>query len=88
VTVTRTVTVHQTGNGGFAGCVTPENPPNCVPPEDVSNPPTDFCETHDCIDNFDNGNGYAVQCNDGLWSMSGGESGACSYHQGESGYPQ
>jgi hypothetical protein len=34
-----------------------------------------------------NGNGYAVQCNDGQWSMSGGEQGACSYRRGESGYP-
>jgi hypothetical protein len=43
----------------------------------------DFCSTHSCIDNFDNGNGYIVQCADGMWSHSGGESGACSYHGGE-----
>jgi hypothetical protein len=45
---------------------------------------TDFCASHACIDNFDNGNGYIVQCNDGMWSQSGGLSGACSYHGGES----
>jgi hypothetical protein len=40
----------------------------------------DFCSTHPCIDNFDNGVGYIVQCADGTWSHSGGRSGACSYH--------
>jgi hypothetical protein len=43
----------------------------------------DFCSTHACIDNFDNGSGYIVQCADGMWSHSGGLSGACSYHGGE-----
>jgi hypothetical protein len=44
-----------------------------------------FCETHPCIDNFDEGTGYIVQCADGMWSHSGGRPGACSYHGGESG---
>jgi hypothetical protein len=43
----------------------------------------DFCSTHSCIDNFYNGSGYIVQCADGMWSHSGGESGACSWHGGE-----
>ena len=43
----------------------------------------DFCSTHPCIGNFDNGNGYIVECADGMWSHSGGEPGACSYHGGE-----
>jgi hypothetical protein len=43
----------------------------------------DFCSTHPCIDNFDDGVGYIVQCADGMWSHSGGRSGACSYHGGE-----
>jgi hypothetical protein len=49
----------------------------------------DFCATHPCIDNFDNGTGYVVQCADGEWSHSGGRPGACSYHGGETGrtYP-
>jgi hypothetical protein len=42
-----------------------------------------FCDTHACIPNFSNGSGYIVQCNDGMWSHSGGEAGACSYHGGE-----
>ncbi len=45
--------------------------------------PADFCTTHACIDSFYNGNGYIVQCADGMWSHSGGLSGACSYHGGE-----
>jgi hypothetical protein len=44
---------------------------------------TGFCDTHACIDNFDNGNGYIVQCADGMWSHSGGIQGACSWHGGE-----
>jgi hypothetical protein len=44
----------------------------------------DFCTTHDCIASFDSGNGSIVQCNDGQWSQSGGLSGACSSHGGES----
>jgi hypothetical protein len=43
-----------------------------------------FCDTHKCINNFDRGKGYIVQCGDGEWSHSGGKSGACSYHGGES----
>jgi uncharacterized membrane protein YgcG len=42
-----------------------------------------FCTTHTCIGNFNQGNGYVVQCADGTWSHSGGESGACSWHGGE-----
>jgi hypothetical protein len=43
-----------------------------------------FCSTHQCIENFPNGSGYIVQCVDGEWSHSGGLSGACSDHGGES----
>jgi hypothetical protein len=41
-----------------------------------------FCDTHDCIPNFDNGNGSIVQCADGTYSHSGGIQGACSHHGG------
>ena len=41
------------------------------------------CGYFDCINNFGNGTGYMVQCNDGMYSMSGGRRGACSYHGGE-----
>jgi hypothetical protein len=48
-----------------------------------SDPGAGFCDTHECIPNFDNGNGYPVQCADGEWSDSGGIQGACSGHGGE-----
>jgi len=54
----------------------------------VQAPPADaaaFCDTHSCIANFDSGNGYIVQCADGMWSHSGGLQGACSWHGGETG---
>jgi hypothetical protein len=44
---------------------------------------SEFCSTHNCIENFPDGNGYVVQCVDGEWSHSGGLSGACSGHGGE-----
>jgi hypothetical protein len=44
-----------------------------------------FCDTHPGIPNFNNGTGYIVQCNDGMWSHSGGKQGACSGHGGVSG---
>lgn len=43
-----------------------------------------FCESHHCIANFPDGNGRVVECSDGEWSHSGGLSGACSDHGGES----
>jgi hypothetical protein len=46
---------------------------------------TGFCASHRCIANFDNGHGSIVRCADGEWAHSGGESGACSGHGGESG---
>jgi len=48
----------------------------------ITSPPDAFCQYFNCIDNFDNGNGYVVECNDGMYSLSGGISGACSYHSG------
>lgn len=41
-----------------------------------------FCDTHDCIPNYANGNGSTVQCADGSYSQSGGIQGACSRHGG------
>jgi hypothetical protein len=68
-----------------ATCTTP---PQSTPPPTATAPsaPSEagFCDTHDCIPNFDNGTGYIVQCKDGMWSHSGGRPGACSYHGGES----
>jgi hypothetical protein len=72
----------------------PSNPPSQTSPapaQPVEGPgssshATDaaFCSTHTCIPNFPNGNGTVVQCVDGEWSHSGGLSGACSDHGGES----
>jgi hypothetical protein len=45
----------------------------------------DFCSTHTCIADFEDGTGYTVQCADGTWSQSGGKPGACSWHGGEAG---
>ena len=36
----------------------------------------------DEIPNYENGTGYRVQCADGMYSHSGGRSGACSGHGG------
>lgn len=51
-------------------------------------PPSGFCNYFNCIPTFygsdDPGDGYIVQCLDGAYSQSGGESGACSYHGGVS----
>jgi hypothetical protein len=44
--------------------------------------PDDFCETHACIPNFDEGTGAIVQCADGMYSHSGDIQGACSWHGG------
>lgn len=41
-----------------------------------------FCDTHDCIPNYNNGDGSTVQCSDGTYSQSGGIRGACSHHGG------
>jgi len=51
-------------------------------------PPSGFCNYFACIPSFvepdDPGDGYIVQCSDGLFSQSGGERGACSHHGGVS----
>ena len=69
--------------------------PQTVPPQPQTLPPVttlavppaqpSFCDTHECIPNFDNGTGTIIQCADGMWSHSGGRPGACSYHGGEAG---
>ena len=54
----------------------------------TSYPPSNFCDYFNYIASFwgsdDPGDGYVVQCTDGTFSQSGGESGACSYHGGVS----
>ena len=49
------------------------------------NPAADICSYIDCIASFwTSTNGYVDQCVDGTFSHSGGRSGACSHHGGES----
>ncbi len=50
----------------------------------ITHPPSDFCRYFACIANFSHGTGYVEQCGDGKFSLSGGQPGACSYHDGES----
>ena len=50
----------------------------------IFTPPSNFCGYFACIKSFwTYTNGYVDQCNDGLYSHSGGVRGACSYHGGE-----
>ncbi len=49
----------------------------------IYSPPAAFCQYFSCINNFGNGHGYVNECNDGMYSLSGGIRGDCSYHGGE-----
>ena len=49
----------------------------------VTSPPADICSYFACIASFAGGAGYMAECNDGMYSMSGGLVGACSRHGGE-----
>jgi hypothetical protein len=77
---------HETGNATS----TPSTPASSasageVPDNGTAEDDTDsgsFCDTHDCIPNYPNGNGSTVQCADGSYSHSGGIQGACSHHGG------
>jgi hypothetical protein len=61
---------------------------NFTPGNLIYTPPSNFCSYFPCISSFwepdDPGDGYVVQCADSLYSQSGGERGACSYHGGVS----
>jgi len=52
----------------------------------ITNPPSNFCDYFNCIASFwgadDPDGGYVVECSDGAFSQSGGESGSCSHHGG------
>lgn len=53
----------------------------------IDYPPSGFCSYFNCISTFyesdDPGDGYIIECQDGTYSQSGGERGACSSHGGE-----
>ncbi len=55
---------------------------NFSPGNRIYSPPADFCSYFSCIGNFWNGRGYVMECNDGMYSKSGGIQGSCSYHGG------
>ncbi|MBX5452059.1 hypothetical protein [Thermogemmatispora sp.] len=48
----------------------------------IYSPPSGFCDYFDCIPSFWEGKGYVVECNDGMYSKSGGVRGVCSGHGG------
>jgi hypothetical protein len=48
----------------------------------IYSPPGAFCSYSSCIGNFWNGRGHVMQCQDGMFSKSGGIQGSCSYHGG------
>ena len=50
----------------------------------ISSPPANFCSYFNCIASFWNGVGYVMQCADATFSKSGGRSGSCSSHGGNS----
>jgi hypothetical protein len=65
-------------------CGVPENPwcYDLFPGELIDNPPGDFCDYLECVDNFWTGTGYVVRCRDGAFSKTGGNSDACSGNGG------
>jgi hypothetical protein len=48
----------------------------------IYSPPGAFCSYFSCSGNFWNGRGYVMECQDGMYSKSGGIHGSCSYHGG------
>lgn len=65
-------------------CGAPQNPYgyNFCGGSLIYSPASGVCGYFDCIDYFDNGVGYMIQCNDRMVSMSGGRRGSCSHHGG------
>lgn len=49
----------------------------------IYRPPSNFCNYFTCIKSFwTSANGYVEECQDGMYSHSGGVSGSCSWHGG------
>ena len=64
-------------------CGAPSNPFGynfCGVGRYIYSPAPGVCSYFTCIDNFANGRGYMVECNDHTYSMSGGIEDACSDH--------
>jgi hypothetical protein len=67
-------------------CGAPSNPYGynfCGVGRHIYSPAPGVCQYFTCIDNFVNGRGYMVECNDHTYSMSGGIEDVCSDHGGE-----
>jgi LysM repeat protein len=73
----RTPTVAATASTSAAATATPLDPASFL---GSTNPPPNFCSIADCIPSFSDGQGFVVQCGDGLYSKSGGRTGACAGH--------
>jgi len=72
-----------------ATCQAVNNNPWCDnfrPGNLIYHPPSNFCDYFTCVASFwgadDPGDGYVVQCSDGMYSQAGGEPEACSSHGG------
>lgn len=67
-------------------CGAPANPWGyhfCGSGSFIASPPASFCDYFDCIASFwERTNGYVMQCEDGMFSHSGGQRGSCSHHGG------
>lgn len=77
--------VVQTGPVASPLCGAPNNPYGfnfCGQGGHIYNPPSDICNYFSCIDNFWNGRGYMVECQDSNYSMSGGIDGVCNDNGG------
>ncbi len=68
----------------FNYCGAPVNPwhYNFCGGDRIYLPPATFCAYFSCTGTFWSGDGYVVQCQDSLFSKSGGTSGSCSHHDG------
>ena len=55
---------------------------NFTPGNLIYTPSPDFCSYFACISSFWNGAGYVIECQDDMYSKSGGRSGSCSHHGG------
>lgn len=78
--------VRTTGAPTRSLCGAPQNPFGynfCGRGGYIYSPAGGVCDYFQCINNFGNGTGYMVECNDGTYSMSGGKRGVCSYHGGK-----
>lgn len=55
---------------------------NFTPGRLIYSPPAQFCSYFNCVENFWNGHGYVVECNDDKFSYSGGTQYACTLYDG------